>query len=174
MLQLAGDNSAMIGGSSSLYFDFGDPAPANGSTCDICTAILANATQICKAEEYLTPDAADCLDEDSGGGVFGSYLIFWRCTLSHAESSLSPWPFVLLLPWLLMLLTSLGSTADNFLMPQLHYISEMLHLSPDVAGVTFLAVGNGSPDVFSAIAIATTNLDTQMDLSFALSDIIGG
>ena len=73
-----------------------------------------------------------------------------------------------------MLLLALGSTADNFLMPQLHYLSEMLRLSPDVAGVTLLAFGNGAPDVFSAIALATSNVNAKLDLSFMLSDIVGG
>ena len=73
-----------------------------------------------------------------------------------------------------MLLLALGSTADAFLMPQLDYISNLLRLSPDVAGVTFLALGNGAPDVFSMIAVATNDLDERMDLSFALADVIGG
>ena len=81
---------------------------------------------------------------------------------------------LILAPWLLMLLMALGSTADNFLMPQLNYLSELLKLSPDVAGVTLLSFGNGAPDVFSAIAVATSNVHKPMDLSLALSDIVGG
>uniref|UniRef100_A0A674N2A8 Solute carrier family 8 member B1 n=1 Tax=Takifugu rubripes TaxID=31033 RepID=A0A674N2A8_TAKRU len=36
--------------------------------------------------------------------------------------------------------------------PNLSAISTCLHLSHNVAGVTFLALGNGAPDIFSAIA----------------------
>lgn len=58
---------------------------------------------------------------------------------------------------MLMLLSALGSTADNFLMPQLNFLARLFRLSPDVAGVTLLAVGNAAPDVFSAIAVATSD-----------------
>ena len=134
---------------------------------DACAPILGNASLLCV--DPLSDEAAACLQDAAGTGLFGSYLVFWRCTL-HA----SPLSLLLLVPWLLMLLLALGSTADVFLMPQLHYLSDLLRLSPDVAGVTLLAVGNGAPDVFSAIAVATGNLQTQMDLSLMLSDIIGG
>ena len=59
-------------------------------------------------------------------------------------------------------------------MPQLQILSDLLRLSPDVAGVTLLAIGNGAPDVFSAIAVATGNTNKKLDLSFMLSDIVGG
>ena len=78
------------------------------------------------------------------------YVILWRCGV-HS----SPFALIFLIPWLLMLLLALGSTADNFLMPQLNYLSELLRLRPDVAGVTLLAFGNGAPDVFTAIARET-------------------
>ena len=137
--------------------------------CNNCTDIVNHASLICPAEDQLTEAAAACLDNDSGGGLFGSYLIFWRCT-----ADASPFALIFLVPWAIMLLVALGSTADNFLMPQLHYISELLRLPPDVAGVTFLAFGNGAPDVFSGIAVATNNLNAPMDVSMLLSDIVGG
>ncbi len=46
----------------------------------------------------------------------------------------------------------LGSTADDFFCPALEELTETLKMSPNVAGVTFLAFGNGAPDVFSNIA----------------------
>jgi sodium/potassium/calcium exchanger 6 len=36
--------------------------------------------------------------------------------------------------------------------PTLELICEKLKVAPDVAGITFLAFGNGAPDVFSTIA----------------------
>lgn len=132
-----------------------------------CESILANASLICASDP--TDEVVSCLAGDPGAGLFGSYLVFWRCTAHE-----SPLALIVLVPWLLMLLLALGSTADSFLMPQLHLLSELLRLSPDVAGVTLLAVGNGAPDVFSAIAVATGNVNAEMDLSLMLSDIIGG
>ena len=137
--------------------------------CLACGPILNDASQICFDEDSLSADAAQCLDEDGGAGAFGMYVILWRCGV-HS----SPFALIFLIPWLLMLLLALGSTADNFLMPQLNYLSELLRLRPDVAGVTLLAFGNGAPDVFSAIAVATGNTNKKLDLSFMLSDIVGG
>ncbi|XP_022252097.1 mitochondrial sodium/calcium exchanger protein-like [Limulus polyphemus] len=47
---------------------------------------------------------------------------------------------------------ALGVTADDFLCSALVVISKTLHLSQNIAGVTFLAFGNGSPDIFSSLA----------------------
>ena len=50
--------------------------------------------------------------------------------------------FLPLSAWLVVLIYALGTTADVFLIPQLTYLSTLLNLSPDVAGVTLLALGN--------------------------------
>ena len=47
---------------------------------------------------------------------------------------------------------NLASTADGYLSPSLEYITVKFGLSESLAGVTLLALGNGAPDVFSAIA----------------------
>lgn len=44
------------------------------------------------------------------------------------------------------------SSSDCSLCPALLVISKTLKLSQNVAGVTFLAFGNGAPDIFSSIA----------------------
>jgi sodium/potassium/calcium exchanger 6 len=57
--------------------------------------------------------------------------------------------------WLLILFISfyvLGSTADDYLSPALAKISETFGMSESLAGVTLLALGNGAPDVITAIA----------------------
>ncbi|XP_054551293.1 mitochondrial sodium/calcium exchanger protein isoform X2 [Talpa occidentalis] len=53
--------------------------------------------------------------------------------------------------WLLYLFLILGVTAAKFFCPNLSAISTTLKLSHNVAGVTFLAFGNGAPDIFSAL-----------------------
>ncbi|GFY50169.1 hypothetical protein TNIN_132341 [Trichonephila inaurata madagascariensis] len=51
-----------------------------------------------------------------------------------------------------MLFIALGVTSNYFLCPALFTISNHLGLSQNVAGVTLLAFGNGSPDIFSSAA----------------------
>ena len=45
-------------------------------------------------------------------------------------------------------------------------IADSLKLSQNIAGVTFLAFGNGAPDVFSAIAAITNAKDGDAGLAF--------
>ena len=49
----------------------------------------------------------------------------------------------------------LGAATSKFLVPILNSISDALRLSQNVAGVTFLALANGAPDVFTSIAAFT-------------------
>lgn len=43
------------------------------------------------------------------------------------------------------------SIADKHLSPTLQHLAKYCRLSPDIAGVTFLAFGNGAPDFFTAL-----------------------
>ena len=44
-------------------------------------------------------------------------------------------------------------------------MSQVLRLSQNVAGVTLLALGNGSPDIFSAFAAINQDEDKKSSLS---------
>jgi sodium/potassium/calcium exchanger 6 len=109
---------------------------------------------------------ANC--SEVGSGAFGSYIEHWHCTFAESGAALLPLGI-----WLAMLIAALCSTADTFLIPQLTYISNLLRLKPDVAGVTLLAFGNGAPDVFTGVAIATAHPE-EVDFSLLLADIVGG
>lgn len=67
---------------------------------------------------------------------------------------------------------NLGSTADQYLSPALEAISDKLSCSESLAGVTLLALGNGAPDVFSAIA-ASGDSDENGDIMLSVSALIG-
>jgi sodium/potassium/calcium exchanger 6 len=60
--------------------------------------------------------------------------------------------FCALVIWLIFLFSTLGISASDFFTPNLATIAQLLGLDDDVAGVTFLAFGNGSPDVFSTFS----------------------
>lgn len=48
----------------------------------------------------------------------------------------------------------LAIVCDEFFQPALEAISEALHLTPDVAGATFLAAGSSAPELFTSLADA--------------------
>lgn len=79
------------------------------------------------------------------------YLHFRYCTVGEGEAE-DIVAYCGLLLWLGLLIMLLASTADVFFMPALNFLSEVLQLSPAVAGITLMAMGNGAPDVFTAIA----------------------
>ncbi|KAF9236262.1 Sodium/calcium exchanger protein-domain-containing protein [Melanogaster broomeanus] len=76
------------------------------------------------------------------------YLHIYFC----AEPQVRPLVFVGLLVWLLLLFSTLGISASDFFTPNLATIAQFLGLNENVAGVTFLAFGNASPDVFSTFS----------------------
>ncbi|KAF8896403.1 Sodium/calcium exchanger protein-domain-containing protein [Infundibulicybe gibba] len=76
------------------------------------------------------------------------YLRHYFCT----DITLRPLAFTGLLVWLIFLFSTLGISASDFFTPNLATIAQLLGLDENVAGVTFLAFGNGSPDVFSTFS----------------------
>lgn len=55
----------------------------------------------------------------------------------------------------------LGDTAEAYFSSSLIKISGYLRLSPNIAGVTLLALGNGAPDL-SAIIVGVLSGDTDI------------
>ncbi|KAJ6784779.1 hypothetical protein PWT90_10131 [Aphanocladium album] len=102
-----------------------------------------------------------CQDADAG---LISYLDLYYCQLGHVQ----PVAFILLVLWLAMLFTTIGIAASDFFSVNLSTIATILRLSESFAGVTFLALGNGSPDVFSTLAAMASN-----SASMAVGELIG-
>ncbi|NWU80559.1 NCLX protein, partial [Onychorhynchus coronatus] len=90
----------------------------------------------------------------------GGFLDYLNGVFCVFPPQLLPLTVTLYALWLLYLFIILGVTAEKFFCPNLSAISTNLKLSHNVAafsltcplhGVTFLAFGNGAPDVFSAV-----------------------
>ena len=79
-----------------------------------------------------------------------------------------PVAFILLLLWLGLLFSTIGIAASDFFCVNLSTIASILGMSESMAGVTFLAFGNGSPDVFSTFAAMKTHSG-----SLAVGELIG-
>ncbi|KAF8269558.1 Sodium/calcium exchanger protein-domain-containing protein [Lactarius quietus] len=92
------------------------------------------------------------------------YLQTYFC----ASPSSRPFVFIGLLFWLIFLFSTLGISASDFFCPNLATIAQLLNLDENVAGVTFLAFGNGSPDVFATFSALRTNSG-----SLAIGELLG-
>ncbi|CBX90127.1 hypothetical protein IAQ61_001588 [Plenodomus lingam] len=104
---------------------------------------------------------ANCPDEEAG---VISYLTLYYCRLPHAK----PFAFTIMTLWLAMLFSTIGIAASDFFCVNLNTIARMLGMSESLAGVTLLAFGNGSPDVFSTFAAFRTHA-----ASLAVGELIG-
>lgn len=96
-------------------------------------------------------------------GGFVDYLTFIFCTIGDKYLGLG---LALLAGWLAVLFVGLGVTADAYFCPALRVIAKILGLSENIAGVTFLAFGNGAPDIFSAIAAVGSATGGDVGLAF--------
>lgn len=104
---------------------------------------------------------ANCPDHEDG---LISYLQFYYCGLADAK----PVAFVILILWLSLLFSTIGIAASDFLCIDLSTLASILGLSESLTGVTFLAFGNGSPDVFSTFAAMRSNSG-----SLAIGELMG-
>ena len=128
-------------------------AEAEDLVCDLGS--IKNATDMCAYARLACGDV--------GVGAFGSYVIHWFCAFhTNALGMLPLWM------WLVAVMLALCSTADVFLMPQLTYISDLLKLKPDVAGVTLLAFGNGAASLIKSQNYMTAHGSMQSNRRFPL------
>ncbi|CAH0049498.1 unnamed protein product [Clonostachys solani] len=102
-----------------------------------------------------------CADDDAG---LIPYLTLYFCGFAGAK----PVALIILVGWLGLLFTTIGIAASDFFSVNLSTIATILGLSESLAGVTFLAFGNGSPDVFSTFAAMGSN-----SASMAVGELVG-
>ena len=119
-----------------------------------CREVQSASNQCAFVKKYCVDDSAGLLP----------YLEFYYCALGRAQ----PVAFVVLVLWLSLLFTTIGIAASDFFSVNLSTIASILGLSESLAGVTFLALGNGSPDVFSTFAAMGSN-----SASMAVGELIG-
>ncbi|KAG6837375.1 hypothetical protein H0H93_010533 [Arthromyces matolae] len=105
-----------------------------------CLPLAHSVSRQCAHVEESCPLSTTILSID--------YIQRYFCT----SMPLRPFSFVALTLWLFFLFSTLGISASDFFTPNLSTLAQILGLDENVAGVTILAFGNGSPDLFSTFS----------------------
>jgi sodium/potassium/calcium exchanger 6 len=113
-------------------------------------------------------DFVKCVGECQNDDGFIDYLKLPYCALGGSIAG----TMVVLTMWILILFIALGATAEDFFCPALGVISDTLNLSDNVAGVTFLAFGNGAPDIFSVVT-SIVNSKGNTGAALAIGELFG-
>ncbi|XVF30713.1 hypothetical protein REPUB_Repub16aG0082100 [Reevesia pubescens] len=131
---------------------------------------IDNNQQDCKDLENLDDYKAKCSYLKSNNPCVSQgyidYLYLFYCNFGR-------FPLLgncLLILWLIVLFYLLGNTASEYFCYSLESLSNLLKLSPTLAGVTLLSLGNGAPDVFSSIV---SFMDSETE-DIGLNTVLGG
>lgn len=135
--------------------------------------VVANATGTGCIDINKCEDRCACAKDNAhspfracrmtGGRI--NYLKWYYCSLK----GLAPLSFFLMILWMLVLVYLLITTTEHYFCPSLSKLSKRLRLSNSVAGVTFLAFSNGSPDLFSAFSALSHDAS-----SIGINSLLGG
>ncbi|XP_046400218.1 mitochondrial sodium/calcium exchanger protein [Ischnura elegans] len=119
--------------------------------------ISSQSLEKCFSIQNITPEAqcdfVKATEDCTYGEALISYITFIYCSFDPSQQLIG---LFTILFWMLILFIALGTTADSLFCPALTVIAKILRLSENLAGVTVLAFGNGSPDVFTAVAGAAS------------------
>ena len=105
--------------------------------------------------------------------IQGGYIDYIRLPYCYLHGSIAG-AVILYLLWISYLFINVALTVKSFLYPSLDAISKILRLSESVAGVTFLALGNGAADIFSLIVLMAKEDRDGSYAETAMGGIMGG
>ncbi|NXQ18962.1 NCLX protein, partial [Peucedramus taeniatus] len=138
-----------------LLLDVGHTLPPGGDALS-----HARGLDCWEVREHNSSEWCHFIQSNPDCRLDGGFLNYLDGVFCVFPPRLLPLAVTLYALWLLYLFIILGVTAEKFFCPNLSAISTNLKLSHNVAvfsltsplhGVTFLAFGNGAPDVFSAV-----------------------
>jgi len=128
--------------SITLFFWFLFHSPLLAQNCDPYDENLVGNLTKC---EYVKSD--DCEDPREAASTGFEYIVWYFCAGTVGQAFL----VVLYAYILLNIFVVLGEVADVYFAPTMKELSETLQVSETVSGVTFMAFGNGAPDIMSSI-----------------------
>ncbi|KAH7044818.1 Sodium/calcium exchanger protein-domain-containing protein [Linnemannia elongata] len=132
----------------SQLFKRDDPAD------DMCESVWDHSDRCAYVDEF-------CSDHQAG---LINYMHLYFCNLDHMHAL----ALIIMGAWMIFLFGLIGVAASDFFCPNLNTISKKLHLSESMAGVTFLAFGNASPDIFSTFSAVGAGSGT-----LAVGEVVG-
>ncbi|KAI6236117.1 putative sodium/calcium exchanger 7 (Na(+)/Ca(2+)-exchange protein 7) [Aphelenchoides besseyi] len=128
---------------------------------EICSPYGPNVTDSC-AYVRLYNDACE------GGG----YLMWTSLIICEPLQSVRIMFIALAILYMLYLLLFLGSATDDCLCTSISSIVDQLKISQNVAGVTFMAFGNGAADICGMLVQVVATDSPKADL--AIGQLLGG
>ncbi|KAI1702828.1 sodium/calcium exchanger protein domain-containing protein [Ditylenchus destructor] len=135
-----------------------EPTPADADQKAQCAK---RCLTIC---EYVSENSDLC----EGGG----YVRWTRTKVCTESSTVEVVVVIASLVFFAYLFILLSATADDFFCENIACIVEHHGISQNTAGVTLMAFGNGSPDIFSSIASVMSVKNPQAGL--AIGGLLGG
>ncbi|KAI9093652.1 hypothetical protein K1719_027101 [Acacia pycnantha] len=155
--------------SSNFHYDSSDASPS--SIFNRHARILQDITpEACTGLHELSDYSSKCLyvktHSECRSKGYINYLYIFYCNLGQSPIT----GHVLLILWLAVLFYLLADTASNYFCYSLESLSNILKLSPTIAGVTLLSLGNGAPDFFASVVSFTRSSNGAV----GLNSILGG
>ncbi|XP_057437769.1 cation/calcium exchanger 1-like [Lotus japonicus] len=128
---------------------------------------LDGCTDLHKYSDYTSKCSYVKSHLDCRSKGYINYILIFYCNLGQSPIL----GHVLLALWLVVLFYLLGDTASNYFCNSLEGLSNILRLSPTIAGVTLLSLGNGAPDFFASM-VSFTGSNSNGEVG--LNSILGG
>ncbi|KAG1466867.1 hypothetical protein G6F56_004608 [Rhizopus delemar] len=129
----------------------------NGPVTDTLSTFSSHCSDIESQEDQCEFVQSSCR------GITAIYLKLYYCSGIWKQTTA-----IFLLLWLLVLFGAISIVASDFFCPNLQTISSKLEMSESMAGITILAFGNGSPDLFSTFSAMESGAG-----SLAIGELIG-
>ncbi|KAL0491223.1 sodium/calcium exchanger [Acrasis kona] len=136
------------------------PIPSNTTTNEV----FDNDNCDVKVQNITFDKYCEYVSNPNNTGCNNPYIKLQYCGFQKVQ----PLYFIILILFIGLAIFLLGDTCSNYLLPSLVVISKMLHLPPHVAGVTFLALGNASPNIVSML-ISTIQRKPSLALNANIS-----
>ncbi|KAF7006878.1 hypothetical protein CFC21_021877 [Triticum aestivum] len=161
------DSAASMNGWSVLLLD--REGRGDGSGCDGARRRLEADKDGCGYDAATSLVAGRCYPRGRG---YVDYLYLFYCVCGDEHRALG---YAAMAAWLAVLFYVLGDTAAVYFCSSLEGLSRLLRLSPAVAGVTLLSLGNGAPDALSTVAsFASGGSGKGASTAVGLNGLLGG